>query len=58
LGLQPPYASLGTLAFDGFQAIESFPHLFFFPASFIFLTLFSFQSIGDQFAQLIDPNSG
>lgn len=45
LGLQPPHFSWGTLTYEGFRAMQSYPHLIFFPGAFLFLTLYAFHSI-------------
>ena len=61
LGLQPPFSSWGTLANDGFQAFKSFPHLIIFPGIAIFLTVLSFNLLGDGLRDALDPklkNSG
>jgi len=47
LGLQPPHASFGTLAKEGFDGYLFYPHLIVFPFLFIFLTVFGFYSIGN-----------
>jgi ABC-type dipeptide/oligopeptide/nickel transport system permease subunit len=48
LGFQPPHASWGTLAAEGFQAFTSYPHLVFFPGIVLFLTMLAFQQLGDR----------
>lgn len=47
LGLQPPYASWGTLANEGFRAVHSYPYLMIFPGLVLYLTLLAFQHLGD-----------
>jgi ABC-type dipeptide/oligopeptide/nickel transport system permease subunit len=39
LGIQPPYASLGTLIQEGFRALRAYPHLLFFPGTILVITL-------------------
>lgn len=47
LGLQPPYSSWGTLAQEGFRALQSFPHLIIFPGTILFITLLAFHFLGE-----------
>jgi ABC-type dipeptide/oligopeptide/nickel transport system permease subunit len=46
LGLNPPYSSWGSLANEGYQAINFYPHLLLFPCIFIVITIYSFQTVG------------
>lgn len=39
VGLQPPLASWGSLAYDGFKAFDSHPHLALYPGVTLFVTL-------------------
>lgn len=48
LGLQPPYSSWGTLASDGFRAMQSYPHLILFPGTILFLTLLALNYLGED----------
>jgi oligopeptide transport system permease protein len=57
LGLSPPAASWGTLANDGWRALRSNPHLIFFPSLFIFLTVLSFNTLGDGLRDALDPRT-
>lgn len=45
LGLSPPDTSWGTLTGDSWQYLRTEPHLFFFPALFITLTVLSLDAI-------------
>ncbi len=56
LGLSPPNTSWGTLAGDAWAYLRTDPHLIFFPALMIFLTVYSFNQIGDHFTQTYSPN--
>lgn len=47
LGLQPPLASWGSLAYDGFKAFESHPHLAIYPGATLFLTLLAMNYAAD-----------
>ena len=55
LGLTPPIASWGTMASDGLPALRYFPWRLFFPATFICLTIFAFNVIGDGLRDALDP---
>jgi oligopeptide transport system permease protein len=57
LGLSPPACSWGTLANDGFRALRTEPHLIFFPSLFIFLTVLSFNFLGDGLRDALDPRT-
>lgn len=54
LGLQPPYASWGILANDGWRA-KAFPHLIMFPGLAIFFTMLAFNLLGDGLRDALDP---
>ena len=51
LGLQPPHASWGTLANEGFRAMQSYPHLILFPGGILFMTLLAFNYLGEGFRE-------
>jgi oligopeptide transport system permease protein len=55
LGVQPPFASWGVLASDGFAAMRSFPHLIVFPGLAIGGTLIAFHLLGDSLQDALDP---
>lgn len=55
LGIQPPLASWGTLAYDGWTALRSFPHLLVSPALIIFCTILAFNFVGDRLRDALDP---
>jgi oligopeptide transport system permease protein len=57
LGLSPPACSWGTLANDGWRALRTHPHLIMFPSFFIFITVLSFNFLGDGLRDLIDPRT-
>lgn len=57
LGLQPPSSSWGTLANEGWRGMRSYPHLIFFPGLALFLTMLSFQFMGDGLRDWLDPKS-
>lgn len=55
LGLTPPLASWGTMASDALPALKYYPWRLFFPATFISLTIFAFNVIGDGLRDALDP---
>ncbi|WP_174730904.1 ABC transporter permease [Mesobacillus harenae] len=55
LGLTPPLASWGTMASDALPALRYYPWRLFFPATFICLTIFAFNVIGDGMRDALDP---
>jgi oligopeptide transport system permease protein len=54
-GVQPPYASWGTLATEGIQNIGIFPWQMVFPGLTMALTLFSLNFLGDGLRDALDP---
>lgn len=57
LGLEPPYASWGTLANEGWRAYRTYPHLILFPGILLFLTILAFNFLGDGLRDALDPHS-
>ena len=55
LGVQAPIASWGTMANDGLSALRYYPWRLFFPATFISLTMLSFNLLGDGLRDAFDP---
>lgn len=55
LGVQPPYASWGSLILDGASSLESYPWLLIFPATLFSLTLLSLNLVGDALQEALDP---
>jgi oligopeptide transport system permease protein len=55
LGVQPPYASWGSLANEGIQNIAVFPWQLVFPGATMALTLFSLNFLGDGLRDALDP---
>lgn len=55
LGVQAPIASWGTMASDGLPALRYYPWRLFFPATFISLTMLSFNLLGDGLRDALDP---
>jgi oligopeptide transport system permease protein len=57
LGLSPPACSWGTLASDGWRSLRGHPHLILFPSFFIFVTVLSFNFLGDGLRDALDPRT-
>lgn len=57
LGLSPPACSWGTLASDGWRSLRTHPHLILFPSFFIFITVLSFNFLGDGLRDALDPRT-
>lgn len=57
LGLSPPACSWGTLAADGWRSLRTHPHLIAFPGFFIFMTVLSFNTLGDGLRDAFDPRT-
>ncbi|MFB3121309.1 MAG: ABC transporter permease [Candidatus Binatia bacterium] len=59
LGINDPYSnwgtSWGTLAQDGWRAMRTYPHVIFFPGLAIFLTILSFNFLGNSLRDILDP---
>jgi oligopeptide transport system permease protein len=55
LGVQEPYTSWGVLISEGAGQMESAPWMLIFPASFLVVTLFCFNFIGDGLRDALDP---
>jgi oligopeptide transport system permease protein len=55
LGLQPPFASWGVLANDGWRTLRSFPHLMISPGIAIFSAMLAFNLLGDGLRDALDP---
>lgn len=57
LGVQPPYASWGSLAADGIKNIALYPWQLVFPGVTMALTLFSLNFLGDGLRDALDPQT-
>ncbi|ADD77252.1 oligopeptide transport system permease protein [Pantoea sp. PA1] len=55
LGTQEPLSSWGALLSDGANSMEVSPWLLLFPATFLVVTLFCFNFIGDGLRDALDP---
>jgi oligopeptide transport system permease protein len=55
LGVQPPMTSWGAMILDGYRALRSTPHLLFFPALALSLTVLACNFLGDGLRDALDP---
>ncbi|MGH6944901.1 MAG: ABC transporter permease subunit, partial [Geminicoccaceae bacterium] len=55
LGVQEPLTSWGVLIAEGADQMESSPWMLIFPATFLAVTLFCFNFIGDGLRDALDP---
>lgn len=55
LGIQPPLPSWGNMLTDAKDYIKDAPHLFLIPGTFISLTVFAFNFLGDGLRDALDP---
>jgi peptide/nickel transport system permease protein len=58
LGVPPPTPSLGSMIGEGRESLEVAPRLAFLPAAVMFLSVFSFNLVGDRLRTLTDPRQG
>jgi peptide/nickel transport system permease protein len=58
LGVPPPVSSWGSMIGAGRESLEIAPRLAFIPAIAMFLTVLSFNLIGDTLRALTDPRQG
>ena len=57
LGVQEPLTSFGVLIAEGTQQMETAPWMLIFPATFLALTLISFNYFGDGLRDALDPGT-
>lgn len=57
IGVQPPFASWGSLASDGIKNIGIYPWQLIFPGVTMALTLFSLNFLGDGLRDALDPQT-
>ena len=55
LGVAVPMPSLGSLASDAINGLNTYPHLLFIPAALISLIILSFNLLGDGLRDAFDP---
>ena len=58
LGVPPPISSWGSMIGEGRESLEIAPWLAFIPAGAMFLTVLSFNIVGDSLRALSDPRQG
>jgi peptide/nickel transport system permease protein len=58
LGVPPPAPSWGVMIGEGRESLEMAPALAFLPAAVMFLTVLSFNLVGDTLRALTDPRQG
>ena len=58
LGVPPPISSWGSMIGEGRESLEGAPRLAFLPAIAMFLTVLSFNLVGDTLRALTDPRQG
>jgi peptide/nickel transport system permease protein len=58
LGVPPPSPSWGSMIGEGRESLETAPRLSFIPAVALFLTVLSFNLVGDSLRALTDPRQG
>ena len=55
VGMDPTIANWGSMVNEGQRSMFAFPHLVFFPALAISITVFGFAMLGDGLRDLFDP---
>ena len=55
LGVPPPFPSWGQMLNEGWRAMRADPHLIFFPALMLSLTMLAFNFLGDGLRDALDP---
>src|SRR3954447_5479216 len=58
LGVPPPISSWGSMIGEGRESLDVAPRLAFLPAAAMFLTVLSFNLVGDTLRALADPRQG
>ena len=57
LGINPPLASLGTLANEAQKVISMYPYQLLFPAGMICIIILAFNLFGDGLSEALDPKN-
>jgi oligopeptide transport system permease protein len=57
IGLQPPVISWGIAINDAATYVRSTPHMLFFPAFFLSMTVLAFIALGDVVREALDPKA-
>jgi peptide/nickel transport system permease protein len=58
LGVPPPISSWGSMIGEGRESLDVAPRLAFIPAIVMFLTVLSFNLVGDALRAITDPRQG
>lgn len=58
LGVPPPMSSWGSMIGEGRESLDVAPRLSFIPAAAMFLTVLSFNLVGDALRAITDPRQG
>jgi peptide/nickel transport system permease protein len=58
LGVPPPMSSWGSMIGEGRESLDIAPRLAFLPAAAMFLTVLSFNLVGDTLRAFTDPRQG
>jgi peptide/nickel transport system permease protein len=58
LGVPPPEPSWGSMIGEGRESLDIAPRLAFLPATMMFLSVLSFNLVGDRLRALTDPRQG
>jgi peptide/nickel transport system permease protein len=58
LGVPPPQPSWGSMIGEGRESLDVAPWVAFFPAGTMFLTVLSFNIVGDTLRAITDPREG
>jgi len=54
-GIPPPTPSWGRMLNESRQQLSNYPHLVIFPTLAIFMTVYSFNMLGDALRDVLDP---
>ena len=55
IGLRPPTVSWGVMINDALVPLQTYPHILFFPALFLSITVLAFIMLGDAVRDAFDP---
>ena len=58
LGVPPPAPSWGSMIGEGRESLDLAPWLSFLPAGVMFITVLSFNLVGDTLRAITDPRPG
>jgi peptide/nickel transport system permease protein len=55
VGIKPPAAAWGTIVFEGYQYLRTYPFLSLIPGFAVMVVVFSFNMVGDGLRDALDP---